>query len=126
MFQPKFVLATLVVACSTFAAASAAGSASDTQSPRDGTIRFRTILQADLTIQSDLMLGTVSIPESKAPRHGFCRCGCGVTCETSADCGGAACEPFITCCVRGTPEQPLGLGKSTRYAQQPTVRVKCK
>ena len=29
---------------------------------------------------------------------GYCRCGCGVRCRTSADCGGAACVKFITCC----------------------------
>lgn len=31
---------------------------------------------------------------------GFCQCGCGIRCSTSADCGGAACRPFITCCAR--------------------------
>lgn len=33
-----------------------------------------------------------------AHRHGYCKCGCGATCTTSADCGGAACVQFITCC----------------------------
>lgn len=31
-------------------------------------------------------------------RRRYCRCGCGLTCETDADCGGASCDPFITCC----------------------------
>lgn len=31
-------------------------------------------------------------------RRGYCRCGCGLTCETDADCGGVSCDPFITCC----------------------------
>jgi len=31
-------------------------------------------------------------------RHGYCRCSCGYPCQTSADCGGASCDPFITCC----------------------------
>lgn len=31
-------------------------------------------------------------------RGGFCRCGCGITCETDADCGGGSCDPFVTCC----------------------------
>lgn len=30
--------------------------------------------------------------------QGYCRCGCGLRCETSDDCGGAACVGFITCC----------------------------
>jgi hypothetical protein len=35
-----------------------------------------------------------------ATKSGFCQCGCGIRCTTSADCGGAACRPFITCCAR--------------------------
>jgi hypothetical protein len=31
-------------------------------------------------------------------RHGYCRCSCGYACTSSADCGGASCDPFITCC----------------------------
>ena len=37
-------------------------------------------------------------PGSESVHTGFCRCGCGVTCTSSADCGGAACVPYITCC----------------------------
>ena len=33
-------------------------------------------------------------------RSGFCRCSCGFQCTSSADCGGNACRPFITCCAR--------------------------
>lgn len=28
-----------------------------------------------------------------------CKCSCGFPCTTSADCGGAACTPGITCCA---------------------------
>ena len=31
-------------------------------------------------------------------RLGYCRCGCGARCQTSADCGGGACVAYITCC----------------------------
>jgi len=32
-------------------------------------------------------------------RRGYCKCGCGITCETDADCGpGGSCVGFITCC----------------------------
>lgn len=34
----------------------------------------------------------------KPHRHGYCRCSCGYACQTSADCGGVSCDPFITCC----------------------------
>lgn len=37
-------------------------------------------------------------PGPESARHGFCICGCGATCTSSADCGGAACVPYITCC----------------------------
>jgi hypothetical protein len=37
-------------------------------------------------------------PDSEFARHGYCICGCGATCTSSADCGGAACVPYITCC----------------------------
>jgi len=32
-------------------------------------------------------------------RQGYCRCGCGIRCETDADCGvGGSCVGFISCC----------------------------
>ena len=34
----------------------------------------------------------------KPHRRGYCRCSCGSPCQTSADCEGASCDPFITCC----------------------------
>lgn len=37
-------------------------------------------------------------PGAGPTRHGFCICGCGATCTSSADCGGSACVPYITCC----------------------------
>jgi hypothetical protein len=37
-------------------------------------------------------------PAAKPHRHGYCRCSCGYACQTSADCGGVSCDPFITCC----------------------------
>jgi hypothetical protein len=32
--------------------------------------------------------------------HGYCRCSCSFRrdCNTSADCGGAPCDKFISCC----------------------------
>jgi hypothetical protein len=37
-------------------------------------------------------------PDSDRPMRGYCQCGCGIRCATSADCGGDPCRPFITCC----------------------------
>lgn len=34
----------------------------------------------------------------KPHRRGYCRCSCGYPCQTSADCDGGSCDPFITCC----------------------------
>jgi len=32
-------------------------------------------------------------------KKGYCHCGCGpATCHTSADCGGASCDQFPSCC----------------------------
>jgi hypothetical protein len=35
-----------------------------------------------------------------ADRKGYCHCGCSSvrTCKTSADCGGASCDQFPSCC----------------------------
>ena len=39
-------------------------------------------------------------PEFLAHRRGYCHCGCVNVrvCRTSADCGGASCDQFISCC----------------------------
>jgi len=43
--------------------------------------------------------GLAAAPTAKPPRPlGFCRCGCGIRCRSSADCGGSSCDRFITCC----------------------------
>jgi len=41
------------------------------------------------------------VPEFMAShRLGYCHCGCSTQriCRTSADCGGASCDQFISCC----------------------------
>ncbi len=43
--------------------------------------------------------GLTAQPTAKPPKpSGWCRCGCGIRCSTSADCGGGSCDRFITCC----------------------------
>jgi hypothetical protein len=48
----------------------------------------------------DALPATAAFPglDAKPHRRGWCRCGCGASCETSADCGGSPCDRFITCC----------------------------
>jgi hypothetical protein len=42
--------------------------------------------------------GASAQPDSDRPKLGYCQCGCGIRCASSADCGGDPCRPFITCC----------------------------
>jgi hypothetical protein len=95
------------------AATAAVAATSDSISSRPtGTPAIRTYLMPDLSLKSVLSLdmlpqaaGLASQPDATATgatKLGFCQCGCGIRCSTSADCGGAACRPFITCCARKT------------------------
>ena len=98
-----FVL--LLAATAAFAATSDSSALSATAAPA-----IRTYLMPDLSLKTVLsldMLPQAAAPESQpdatatgATKGGFCACGCGIRCTTSADCGGAACRPFITCCAR--------------------------
>jgi hypothetical protein len=42
----------------------------------------------------------IGVPEPEfMARRGYCRCGCGATCSTDADCGpGGSCVKAISCC----------------------------
>lgn len=99
-----FVL--LLAATAAVAATSDSGSSTATVTPA-----IRTYLMPDLSLKSVISLDM--LPQSAAvasqpdgltaaapAKLGFCQCGCGIRCSTSADCGGAACRPFITCCDR--------------------------
>jgi hypothetical protein len=98
-----FVL--MLAATAAFAATSDSSASSATAAPA-----IRTYLMPDLslkTVISPELLGqpaaVASQPDGLAAapaKGGFCQCGCGIRCTTSADCGGAACRPFITCCAR--------------------------
>jgi hypothetical protein len=98
-----FVL--LLAATAAVAATSDSNSSNATVTPA-----IRTYLMPDLSLKSVISLdmlpqiaGQISQPDGMAAapaKLGFCQCGCGIRCSTSADCGGAACRPFITCCDR--------------------------
>lgn len=94
------------------AATAAVAATSDSSSSRATvTPVIRTYLMPDLSLKSVISLDMLGQPAAvelqpgglaaAAPaKLGFCQCGCGIRCSTSADCGGAACRPFITCCAR--------------------------
>jgi hypothetical protein len=126
MVRANVLLATLLAVSAVFVSAAVAAPLPSDQPLQSFDKGIRTTLGADLTMKSDLLLEVLSMPEAGNTRLGFCACGCGIRCETSADCGGAPCRPFITCCVRDTPEQSAGLGKSTRTGEKPAVSVNCK
>lgn len=98
-----FVL--LLAATAAVAATSDSNSSNATVTPA-----IRTYLMPDLSLKSVISLdllgqnaAAASQPDGVAAapaKLGFCQCGCGIRCSTSADCGGAACRPFITCCDR--------------------------
>jgi hypothetical protein len=95
----------LLAATAAFAATSDSSSSSATVTPA-----IRTYLMPDLSLKTVISLDMLSQAAAQASQAdglvvapgqlGFCACGCGIRCTTSADCGGNACRPFITCCAR--------------------------
>ncbi len=99
-----FVL--LLAATAAVAATSDSSSSTATAAPAIRTylmpdLSFKTVLSLDILPQSAAVASQPDGLAAAAPaKLGFCQCGCGIRCSTSADCGGAACRPFITCCAR--------------------------
>src|SRR5262249_18111784 len=106
--MPKTLIVVAVLVLATVAAAAT----SPTTQPANGAPAIRTYLMPDLSLKSVIPPALLPQPSTPAPqtenlaaaprRHGFCRCSCGYPCASSADCGGASCDPFITCCERKT------------------------
>ena len=107
MRKTWLVVVLLLMAVAAFAVTPDSNASNVTVAPA-----IKTYLMPDLTFKSvfspDLLgptAGLVSEPEGLAAapaKLGFCQCGCGIRCTTSADCGGSACRPFITCCAHKT------------------------
>lgn len=107
MRKTLMVLCVLSLAVVVAASTSAPNAQTATNSPA-----IRTYLLPDLSLKTvispDILpasakpgaepVGTVA---SGPPKKGFCRCSCGYPCSSDADCGGASCDPFITCCDKG-------------------------
>ena len=92
-------------------AATAAVAATSDSSSSNATVApaIRTYLMPDLSLKTvispDLLGQAAALCHSLtgwpgARKVGFCQCGCGFRCTSSADCGGSGCDPFITCCAR--------------------------
>ena len=87
------------------AATSDSSSSSATVTPAIRTylmpdLSLKTVLSLDMLPQAAALASQPDATTNGATKLGFCQCGCGIRCSTSADCGGAACRPFITCCAR--------------------------
>src|SRR5215471_5629594 len=97
----------LVVLVVLLAAGAAIAATTDSSQSTTGVPAIKTYLMPDLSLKTvlspALLPATAPQTENLAggpKRHGFCRCSCGFQCTSSADCGGASCDPFITCCAR--------------------------
>jgi hypothetical protein len=100
---------TLVILCVLVGAAVAiASTPKSTNRSTNSSPAVKTYLLPDLTLKSVISPALLPAPATstqavtavaqKRPKTGFCRCSCGFPCSTDADCGGASCDPFITCC----------------------------
>lgn len=106
--MPKKLFLVFVLLLATTAAVAATSDSSSSNATV--TPAIRTYLMPDLSLKSVFspdflpqVADQASQPDALAAapaKLGFCQCGCGIRCSTSADCGGAACRPFITCCDR--------------------------
>ena len=104
----------LVVVLLLSAVAAVAATTDSNSQPATATPDIRTYLMPDLSFMSVFSLDllqpgalaaqpdALGIPQ---PLGRTCRCSCGYPCATSADCGGASCDAFITCCAR-KPQNP--------------------
>jgi len=58
---------------------------------------------------------------AKPGRPGYCKCGCGARCQSSADCGGSACVAYITCCW----ENRLWMDAPEKEGCDPQLQIVC-
>ena len=130
--RPISTLLTVLVLASIFAMAATATSTSvssnQTVSKPDAVIK--TTLQPDLSLKSALSPELLPQAAQSDPikNHRSCRCGCGGTCNTDADCGpGGVCEPFISCCDKtGQIQWMEGGESSSRQGEMSILSIRCK
>jgi hypothetical protein len=122
--MPKKFLVVLVVLLAVVAAAAAT---TDSNQATTGVPAIQTYLMPDLSLKSVISPALLphAVPQAEAiagnPRHGYCRCSCGYPCTTSADCGGASCDPFITCCARQDSPEAEWFTRSLDQASHKTA-----
>jgi hypothetical protein len=111
MFKKLFVAVLLIASVAAVAATTDANSQPVTSVPAIKSylmpdLSFKNVFALDLLQPSEALAAQPDATATGATKLGFCQCGCGIRCSTSADCGGSACRPFITCCARKaqTPE----------------------
>lgn len=128
MFNPKTLLKALAIICVLLAAAAATSAPVPDHQPATGPDpAFKTVMQPDLSLRSQLAPGLLpSAPGGT--KTGFCQCGCGITFTSSADCGGAPCRPFITCCDKDPQNEWFhqGAALSSHRNGEPAINIKCK
>src|SRR5262245_40318946 len=99
--MPRCTMLFFIVLFSLAAALSAAETAAAAQPGCGQALDLAALLAAKAEMSPAPVLPLNPAPElmAKPPRHGYCKCGCGVGCTTDADCGpGGQCVAFITCC----------------------------
>jgi hypothetical protein len=130
MFNLRTLLKMLIIACVFVTMAAAASTpVSNNQPSTAPDAALKTAMQPDLSLKSVISPQLLFTPTqiSKINRHGYCRCSCGYPCQTSADCGGASCDPFITCCEREPGQSLFQNGAaSSRKDGAPDINIKCK
>ena len=97
-----FLSAVAAVAATTDANSQPVTSAPAIKSYLMPDLSFKNVFALDLLQPSEAVAAQPDATAIGATKLGFCQCGCGIRCSTSADCGGNACRPFITCCARKT------------------------
>lgn len=123
--MPKRFLIVLVVL---LAAGAAIAATTDSNQTTTETPAIRTYLMPDLSLQTAISPALLpsTAPQAENPaagpkRHGFCRCSCGFQCTSDADCGGASCDPFITCCARQESPDAEWFSRSLDQASHKTT-----
>jgi hypothetical protein len=134
MFKKLLVAVLLMASVAAVAATTDANSQPVTSAPAIKSylmpdLSFKNVFALDLLQPSEALAAQPDATATGATKLGFCQCGCGIRCSTSADCGGNACRPFITCCARKsqTPEADWftrSFETSSHKTAQPEVIVR--
>ncbi len=93
-----FLAAVAAVAATTDANSQPTTATPDIKSYLMPDLSFKSVFSLDLQPSEVLAAQPDTVAAAPPKKFGTCRCSCGSPCATNADCGGASCDPFITCC----------------------------